>query len=293
MSLTTLTFLLGALGVALLPLSLGCLTRRDLWRLAAGFCGLTALVLIGNWLGLNYTLPLKPGALWSFWELGATRPLVAGTAGLAQASASLKFWTPITWLLGGAAFALLAVRIRRKEEATLSWYLLGQFLLVALLWLFYDRIAVGFVPAAIALTLGARRIVRPVVSIAAVALFALVSIVGMYNHLQLNGALWKSVALLQSKGATAAEINGGYTVDGWLQYAHPENAARDDQGNIVVPFVNSGRNLRYTIASSPLRTGNALDSIPYRGILRPGGAFYIYEGATTGRRGKKGKRGRR
>jgi hypothetical protein len=158
--------------------------------------------------------------------------------------------------------ALIVRRPKQSSEAVIDWYLAGQFVLVAFLWLFYDRIALGFVPMAIVALMAGRGIQRASFSIATVALFGAICIVGTYDHLRFNGALWKSVAYLRSRGAADSEINAGYPVNGWLQYAHPENAPRDSSGHLAVPAVTAKMNLKYRVSAAPARKGKLIATIP-------------------------------
>ena len=46
--------------------------------------------------------------------------------------------------------------------------------------------------------------------------------IGTRDHLAYNAVVWSGVAELQAQGVPAAELNGGYVVNGWLQYVRPE-----------------------------------------------------------------------
>ena len=63
----------------------------------------------------------------------------------------------------------------------------------------------------------------------------------------------------------AAEINGGYVVNGWLQYLHPEQAHRDQHGRTSIPWVNAKLELPYTIANKPRADAAVIEIFPYSG----------------------------
>jgi hypothetical protein len=51
-----------------------------------------------------------------------------------------------------------------------------------------------------------------------------------------------------------ATTDGGYVVNGWLQYAHPEHAHLDSEG-VSVPWVNGGESLPCRTRTQHLRAG--------------------------------------
>ena len=63
-----------------------------------------------------------------------------------------------------------------------------------------------------------------------------------YSH-----ALWEAVAWARQAGIEDRQLDGGYVINGWLQYAHPEHATRGPNGDAQVPGVNGGEALRYGI----------------------------------------------
>ena len=82
---------------------------------------------------------------------------------------------------------------------------------------------------------------------------ALYSFIGVRDHLSYNRALWQAVDEMGRFGAPISQTDGGYVVNGWLQYAHPENAPRDAGGAVAVPMMNVWGTLPYVIANRPLR----------------------------------------
>jgi hypothetical protein len=68
-----------------------------------------------------------------------------------------------------------------------------------------------------------------------------------------------------------SDIDGWYAVNGWFQYAHPEDAARDVQGDVIVPGVNAGPDsvlMPYRISNTPIPGWSQFEAIPYRRRLR-------------------------
>jgi len=147
-----------------------------------------------------------------------------------------------------------------------------------ILWLFYDRYALVVLPLVIGLVLSGEVSLRPTLMLVFVAVFGGVSFVGVHDHLQYNQALWQAVDVLRQRGVPESDIDGGYVVNGWLQYAHPENAPRDEQGNILVPWLTTNINpLRYQIANLPVPHWRLVKAIPYHRWLGRSGTICILE----------------
>jgi hypothetical protein len=170
----------------------------------------------------------------------------------------------------------------RPGEAFLGWLTLGHFLLMAILWLFYDRYALVVLPSVIGLLLTGERSPRPALALVFLVVFGGVSFVGVHDHLQYNQALWQAVDTLQERGIPDSDIDGGYVVNGWLHYAHPENAPQDEQGNILVPGLTTKMNpLRYLIANRPLPNWRVVQTIPYHRWWGRSGIICILERDTA------------
>jgi hypothetical protein len=274
-------FVAGALGLALLPLSVPCLQANLRGRVVVSFLVL-GLFLLATYRADLYDPPLSNGSTWSFQELGATEPLVAGF----QPPAVPPWWsgatTLVAWGSASIFFAALCRRLKDSGEAFLAWLTLGHFLLMITLWLFYDRYALVLLPSAIALLLTGRVFPRPRLALGLIALFGVVSFVGVHDHLQYNKALWRAVDDLRQRGVPDSDLDGGYVVNGWLHYAHPERAPRDGQGNVMVPWLTTKTSPgRYQIANSHLPHWKLLKTIPYTRWLGRSGALYILERDTV------------
>ena len=107
------------------------------------------------------------------------------------------------------------------------------------------------------------------------------SVVGLHDELAYNRAVWRGVEALRRAGARDAEIDGGYVVNGWLQYAHPEHAPRDANGALVVPHLTNEMETRYRVASRPLDGWKTLEVVSVDHWLGPIEALYLLENTGT------------
>ena len=267
----------GVLGSALWPLALGSLSRENV-RAALPVALLVAAVLSGELLVREWAAaPLDPEFTWSLRELGATERLVPP-------------WMPPRMLLGWAlaatavaafllALALVPLLRRRPpgEASILAWGALGYFVLSSALWLSYDRYALPLVVLVAALRLGTVGIRRPGLALAGVVMLAIVSGVGTWDHLRYSQALWDAVGWARRAGIEERELDGGYVVNGWLQYAHPEHAARAPNGDVRVPWITMHGTLRYGIVNRAPAGARVLHEVAYRRILAPSGRIYVID----------------
>jgi len=263
-------------GVALLPLTAGSVDSR-IRRRALGLGAAVAALFAACDALAALAPPLFGNATWTIAELGATAPLVAGYeapavpawAWLAAIAASLSAGVWLAWV---------ARRPRDAARAFLALLLLGHVGLIVLLWLFYDRYGLVLIAPAIALLLAAGARPRRGVAIALAGAMALAGLGGVRDHLALSRALWGGVAWLREHGASPSEIDGGYVVNGWVQYAHPENAPRDAIGRPFVPDLTVSRGeLRYQLALRPLDGWRVLARLPFERRLAPDGEILVLE----------------
>ena len=272
------TVVIGTLGGALAPLALGSLSRENVRR-ALPWALLLGAALAGELLVREgVPAPLDPDFTWSFSELGVAEALVppgkatpAPPPGLALAAT----------LAASTLLALaLAPLLRRRppvEARSLAWGALGYFLLTTVLWLVHDRYVLPLVVILAALRLSTAGIQRPRLALAGVAVFAVISGIGTWDHLQYNHALWDAVDWARRAGIEARDLDGGYMVNGWLQYAHPEHARRAPNGDVLVPWVNSGESLRYGIVNGVPAGARVLHVVPYRRIFAPSGSIHVID----------------
>ena len=271
-------FFIGTVGLALVPLSSACLHAGLRRRLTVSVLGLGFFLLALLLTNRLYLPLLSNNPLWSVSELGLTEALVPGSQ-----PPTFPWWGKITltclaWGSAAIVLATLPRRLYSPSEAFLGWLTFGHFLLMALLWLLHDRYALVVLPAVIGLLLSGHVSPRPTPTLVFLAVFGCVSFVGVHDHLQYNQALWQAVDALRQQGVPDSDIDGGYIVNGWLHYAHPQNAPRDDRGNIVVPGLTIATNpLRYLIANLHVPNRRLVKTIPYHRWLGRSGAIYILE----------------
>jgi hypothetical protein len=153
--------------------------------------------------------------------------------------------------------------------------IVGQFLLIALLWLFYDRYALTLVPIAAVMLLRGGPIVRPRLTLVLIVTMGLWSLVGVRDHLTYNRAVWDAVQLLRASGMKPADFDGGYVVNGWLQYAHPEHARRDATGSVQVPSINTRVQPDVRISNHALAGWKIVASFPYTRWAGRSGHVYV------------------
>jgi hypothetical protein len=106
---------------------------------------------------------------------------------------------------------------------------------------------------------------------------AVLCFAGARDYLALNAALWQAVTRFQDSGFSVRQLDAGYVVNGWMQYAHPDNAPRNSAGELVVPWVTTRDRLRYAISSTRLKDYTVLEEIPFRRWIAPDGSVYLLE----------------
>jgi hypothetical protein len=131
-------------------------------------------------------------------------------------------------------------------------------------------------PPAIGLVASAGPLMRPRIAAAVLAVVALVSLVGVRDHLQYNSALWTAVDFVRSQGIAVRDVDGGWAINGWFQYAHPENAVRAPNGEVRVNWVNEDSiKTPYQIANTARPGWTVLASFPYSRWASPSGAIHV------------------
>jgi 4-amino-4-deoxy-L-arabinose transferase-like glycosyltransferase len=275
MLVETLLFALVLVGIALLPIAVGLVRRAIVRRTACVLVVFAAAWIIAKRAGLAAWVPFKPGGIWAFREIGATASFVPGWH-----ADPLPRWaaaSAVTVALASAAI-LVAAWPRgapREAEKFLLWNIAVQTLLVAVLWLTADRYALVFVPLTAALVLARRPPQRSGPTVACIVAYAAITLAGAHDHLDYNRAVWSAVADLRAGGVPPRDIDGGYVVNGWLQYLHPDDAYHDASGRIIVPMVNDFAELTYRVAEQPMPNRAVVRTYRYIGWLRPGGYIYV------------------
>ena len=271
----TVLFALVLLCIALLPLAVWMARRAIVRRATYALALFAAAWVIARRAGLNAWIPFEAGSIWALREIGAGASFVPGW----QAD-PLSPWVAVC----GVAMALTSAAILvaawppgslREAEKFLVWNIAAQALLGAVLWLTDDRYALVFVPPAAALVLARRPPLRTGPAVACIAAYAAIALAGTHDHLDYNRAVWAAVADLRAGGVPPREIDGGYVVNGWMQYLHPDEAYRDPSGRIIVPMVNDFAELTYRVADRPAPNRVVVRTYPYSGWLRPDGHIYV------------------
>ncbi|MFN8060790.1 MAG: glycosyltransferase family 39 protein [Vicinamibacterales bacterium] len=243
---------------ALLPMLSALVAARAVsWRVVAVF----ALVCAGGLVARFGHLPvaLSPGESWSLVELGSSLELLPGGQPRDPAGAldvTLQVLGPLAM---GALFAVAwsCVRARRPLPAVVWGVALLAFVHVLelnALWLYVDRYVMMTLPLVLALVAWATSGVRLARSagVAVLALWFAVDVVGTRFAMRVNAeamTLWHEV---QASGVPAWEIDAGYTINGWMLYAHPERLAPGMDPDRDVPFVTASRTAEWLIGHAPV-----------------------------------------
>jgi hypothetical protein len=270
-------FLAVGLGLALAPLAVALAPAPGRARRMAALLGLSVLVVaVGQLTGALHYPAFASEGTWLSDELGSAVTLLPG-------------WTPVTVPAGvtwgltigcWASFLLMAAsasRPRALEPANAPlWWLLGVLILVtAVLWLATDRYILAFLAPAMALVLGRSARVSWPRGAVALGLFAAIGVVAVHDRLNAERAIWAAISDLRQGGVSVSEIDAGYVVNGWLQYAHPEHAHRNAAGNVDVPFVNGDALLPWVVAASPLPDTDVVREYPFGRIGRAPGSVFV------------------
>jgi hypothetical protein len=281
MSLRAVSFLTGALGLALLPLSAGVVRRSLMWGTLAVMAVLGAGMTLALYFFQGHHPPVSLwGQMWSLGELGFTEPMVSGY----DKPLENAWWTWTAWAVMLASTSILVAHSMRRVVAVDVFLLLqivGHSTLIAVLWLQWDRYALPLLPVAIILVLRRRPILRPRITVALVLAIGLISLIGVRDHLAYNRALWKAVEHLQAMGIKPADFDGGYVVNGWLQWAHPEHARRNEAGSVEVPGVNVKARTPFLISNQATPTWQVnspwevVESFPYTRWAGRSGRVYV------------------
>jgi hypothetical protein len=266
---------LGVLGVGMLPLSIAALRIANLRRTLVVFAALALVLAVGAAFGVGYPLPLTTGQTWALNEIGGSYSLV---------SEYRVPPLPLTygWVAFGVGVASIAVLIAAAQP--ISWHvgelflvlaITGHGLAIALLWLIHDHYVLVVMPYAIALVLCARPSFDAPRATVALGIVACVAGTMIRDELSFNRTIWQAVDSARRAGAADSQINGGYVVNGWLQYAHPEHAQRDEAGRIRVAWINAAEDPPFKISHSDLAGWKRLETFTYRRWPRSTAEIYL------------------
>jgi hypothetical protein len=273
-------YVLGTIAFYALPALLAMATGRGLWRRPALFATVFALAALLLGLAGEIPVPLRPGSTWTLVEVGGSRGLVngrlpgpetttievvlrgAGLIAFALALMSLRGSDAPSSLVSRKTFAWRP-RLRRVVDAVkaipittrtpLVIYLAGYLLLANILWMYNDRYLIVLLPIVVALALGRPQhaAAMPRLAWSAMAVFAIVAVMGTRDALRFNQSVRDSWQTLVDSGVRPSDIDAGYAWTGWMLYAHPENLAK---GQTIqdVPWITSKRRPTYILSKAPL-----------------------------------------
>jgi hypothetical protein len=272
----SLEFLAVGAGLALTPVALGLLGHVR-WRHAGWVAaGSAAVVVVGHMTGgLHYPAFSSEGT-WASDELGAVVTVLPGWQPLKVPAAAIAAATLACW----ANFLILAAaavpRLRAIPAAPVfGWMIAGLVLMTAVLWLATDRYMLPFLSPVLALVLDRGTVVTGWRGILAVAMFTAIGSVTLRDRTNAERVLWSAIDDLRGRGIAVSQIDAGYTVNGWLQYAHPDQAHRDRSGHVAVPFVNGDAVLPWVVSAGPLSDAQPVLDYSFEQIGRLPGRIYV------------------
>jgi hypothetical protein len=273
----TAEFVIVVLGIVLLPLAVAWsrprLSRRHL--LLAVSCALIVFITTQLSHETHYKALTAEGS-WAFDQLGAVLTVMPGWTRSPLSPAVTFLLTAVAWLTTGFLYSSSQAVPSSDAAAPLFWMTLAGFsLMAALLWLTSDRYILPFVPAAMAILLGRQISLSWGRAAVAFACYAAVAIGALADRGATERAVWMAVDRLRGREIPAADIDAGYTVNGWLQYAHPEQAHRDQKGQVAVPWMNADAELPWIVGRPPLKDAVVVEEIPYPRVLRAPAAISI------------------
>ena len=252
------------LGVSfmLFPLGLSSLAAQRPKLSAALALGAAALALGG----LPRTTPFDPIALHHAiltpLELGSARDLLRGELA-APAYAGMLSSLAAAIALASLAALFVSVALARhapppRPHAPARAYLAAQaachVALICVLWLFCDRYYLVLLPIAVAAVLPRLRSVPLSIPVAALGLLAqaAVGILGTRDALRFNAACQSEYAALVRSGIQPYDIDAGWSLNGWMLYAHPQRLPASADRARDVPFVTSEQRRPYVLAKAPI-----------------------------------------
>jgi hypothetical protein len=263
-----------AVGIALVPAALGLaaqLGRRLPVAIIAGGAAALVSAQFTDW------IPFGIDNLWVIGEPWGSPGLVPGWAPRVSLSPAVTIFATVG---GFTAVVIVLASFRHWRIAASDWFaawvLVGLVLVSAALWLFNnDRYALVFLPLATAFLLCRAHAVRLAPAVLALLVYGAMSIASAHDQRIYDAALWSTVARLRAGGVPASDINGGYTVNAWLQYVHPEQAHREPDGSIAIPLVNADFMSLYTVSNAPLPGTKIVETVPYTGWYGSGRLYLL------------------
>jgi hypothetical protein len=266
----------------LLPLALASLPKRGFWWNTAA-----ALIAIALLSASRASSPssfaanlLDPDhATLSGYELGSARNLLAGEI----TQADLMRWVDVavealTFLGFGmlliAALAALKRGAARALEPPARFFLVLAFLdlgVITALWLYSDRYYLVLLPVLVinALVIFRAAPISLPVGVAALVLQSWIGIAGTRDALHYNEMCSRAYSDLVRSGARPYDIDAGWSFNGWMLYAHPENLPPGADRERDVSAVTSRASRTYLLAKAPVQGYELLKRYRWRGAAWP------------------------
>lgn len=264
------------LAFLLAPAALAAIRLRSRFMVITLLAAL-ALGLLDMWLGGGELLdPLRHATL-NLNELGMARDLIAGNLAPPDYARWASFVARGVMLLSAGAVVAAGVlgsgvalaRLASTPPAAAATLLLCGALhlgIIMALWLFNDRYYLALLPSAIWLLL---RVLQPArIRGAVVALLlaaqAVIGIVGTRDALAYNRVCQSAYRALLHAGVPARDIDGGWSFNGWMLYAHPENLLPGADRNNAVPQVTDKASSRFALAITPLPGYDVVETLQWK-----------------------------
>jgi hypothetical protein len=272
----TVSYIVAPLGFLLAPVAVGFMKRFYSRKalLASGI--VVAVFTVAHFTG--YASPVGSQRNWfDLANLGGSYSLVWSSP--EQGVEITPGWSLFADLVGTLLFCggigPALVRIAEPSRRLLTSVLFAQFLFIVVLWLWSSRYFLALLPPLLPLILTAALIHRAKFALTVVALFAAASFVVVHDELTYNSTLWRAVDDLLKTGTPIQRIDGGYTVNGWLQYAHKENAKTQGR-DVQVEMVNvETDDSDFKLANRPESGWVRLREYPYVTWFAPSGRIYV------------------
>ena len=151
------------------------------------------------------------------------------------------------------------------------WFLLAG--LMSLLWLFEDRYLIWLLPGLILFLLKWQPLDRGRLAVAAIGslLWWTVSVTGTLDHIHHQEALRTAYDRLLEMGVPPSQIDGGYTINGWMACARPgQFSVAPPQPPAGVPVDTNGP----AMTSRWVFSKSQIPQFRYRGMVRPAYVFW-------------------
>jgi len=220
--------------------------------------------------------PILDRGIWSLQELADVRGLIRG---------SLTAPEPLHWLslpiralmlisasILGAGTVRLFIKARgRMSQPTIIFMSLGllHLILINALWFYNDRYYLVLLPSLICLAskLTVETGFSKSAALSGILMLGFLSVSGTWDALRFNQACQEAFNYLRTAGVPVAQIDAGYSITGWMLYAHPENLTQGAKQAEDVPWITSHKKLPYIVSNIPLPGYEILKEFSWKGSL--------------------------